>query len=56
VRLLELLVQNHCADKQVHDANVAATMLVHGIEAILTLNTADFAQFDEHVQVIELSP
>jgi predicted nucleic acid-binding protein len=55
-RLLELVEQNHCAGKQVHDANIVATMLVHGIEAIVTLNTADFARFDEHIQVIKLSP
>src|SRR5699024_8228052 len=45
-RLLELVNEIACAGKQVHDANVVATMLVHGVDAIVTLNTDDFARFD----------
>ena len=33
-RLLALVAEVHCAGKQVHDANVVATMLVHGVEAL----------------------
>lgn len=46
--------QNDCAGRQIHDANVVATMLVHGIEAIATLNSADFVRFNEYVQVVGL--
>lgn len=30
---------------QVHDAKIAATMLVHGIPNLVTFNTSDFARF-----------
>jgi predicted nucleic acid-binding protein len=32
---------------QVHDAKLAASMIVHGVRQILTFNTADFARFTE---------
>jgi predicted nucleic acid-binding protein len=34
---------------------VVATSLVHGVAAIVTLNTEDFARFAGHVRVIGLS-
>lgn len=55
-RLLELLETVQCAGKQVHDANVVATMLVHGIDTVVTMNIGDFARFSEHVQVARLRP
>jgi len=30
---------------QVHDARLAASMLVHGVQSILTFNTGDFARY-----------
>lgn len=33
--------------KRLHDANIAATMLVHGVQQLVTDNTADFATFPE---------
>ena len=53
-RLLELLETVECTGKQVHDANVVATMLVHGIDTIVTMNVDDFARFGDHVQVAGL--
>jgi len=50
-RLAELLEETKTTGKQVHDANLVATMLVHGVGTIVTLNTGDFARFDQHVQV-----
>lgn len=38
--------------KQAHDANLAATMLVHGVKRLLTFNGADFKRFDS-VEVME---
>jgi len=32
---------------QVHDARLAATMIVHGIRHILTFNAADFRRYDD---------
>lgn len=53
-RLLALLERTGCAGKQVHDANVVATMLVHGIHSLVTSNVDDFARFDDQVEVIAL--
>jgi predicted nucleic acid-binding protein len=50
-RLTELLEESKSNGKQVHDANVVATMLVHGVDLVVTLNTGDFARFAQHVQV-----
>lgn len=55
-RLLELLDTVECAGKQVHDANVVATMLVHGIDTVVTMNVDDFARFGDHVHVAGLRP
>lgn len=41
------------AGSQVHDANIVATMLAHGLDRLLTFNSADFRRF---AGVIELVP
>jgi len=53
-RLLALLDDIECGGKQVHDANVVATMLVHGIEAVVTINLDDFTRFARQVRLIGL--
>ena len=55
-RLLALLDDVACGGKQIHDANVVATMLAHGIDTIVTINTGDFARFGRHVSLIGLRP
>jgi predicted nucleic acid-binding protein len=52
--LLELIEEVEIGGKQIHDANLVATMLVHGIPALLTHNTGDFARFSEVIRVIPL--
>jgi len=37
--------------KQVHDANIVATMQAYGIPALLTHNIKDFEQFGEVVRI-----
>lgn len=54
-QLLELLSTIECTGKQVHDANVVATMLVHGISTIVTMNVDDFTRFGGRLHVIGLS-
>jgi predicted nucleic acid-binding protein len=54
-RLLQLLDGVDCVGKQVHDANIVATMLVHGIDTVVTINVDDFARFERHVRVVDLS-
>lgn len=51
-RLLGLLDDVSCRGRQVHDANVVATMLAHGIEAVVTMNPDDFARFTPFVSLI----
>jgi predicted nucleic acid-binding protein len=38
--------------KQVHDANIVATMLAHGETRLLTFNTADFRRFAGVIEVV----
>ena len=54
-QLAELLEETKTSGKQVHGANLVATMLVHGIDTIVTLNTGDFARFSQHIQVSGLT-
>ena len=44
-QLLVLLSAYPVAGKQVHDANIVATMLANGITRLLTFNSADFRRF-----------
>jgi predicted nucleic acid-binding protein len=51
VNLLGLLASIPIGGKQVHDANIVATMLAHGLRRLLTHNTADFARFGALIQI-----
>lgn len=44
-RLLGLLGASFGAGRQVHDANIVATMVDYGIYRLLTFNSADFRRF-----------
>jgi predicted nucleic acid-binding protein len=54
-RLLDLLDETPCGGKQVHDANVVATMLVHGIDRLITINVTDFTRFEDRITVMPRS-
>ena len=54
-RLLSLLQQVPVAGKQVHDANIVATMQIYGIRRLLTANVADFARFGHLITVVPLT-
>jgi predicted nucleic acid-binding protein len=46
--LLRTLVQRHqVRGKNIHDANIVAVMLAHGVHRLVTYNLADFQRFDE---------
>lgn len=49
--LLTLLSTIPVGGKQVHDANIVATMQTHGLRRLLTHNTADFVRFAALIQV-----
>jgi predicted nucleic acid-binding protein len=40
-----IVVQHGVLGVQVHDARLAASMIVHGVTSILTFNVADFSRF-----------
>jgi predicted nucleic acid-binding protein len=52
-KLLELIEWFPTGGAQIHDANIVATMLVHGVGRLLTFNHGDFARF---VPLIALEP
>ena len=54
--LLNLVSTIPMGGKQIHDANIVATMLTHGIPKLLTNNTADFARFASLITVVPLVP
>ena len=54
-RLAELLAIVPTYGKQVHDANIVATMLTYGVSTLLTHNTADFARFASLIQIVPLT-
>ncbi len=54
-RLLMLMESIPLGGKQVHDANIVATMLVYGVGHLLTLNTADFTRFSMLISILSLS-
>lgn len=51
-QLIELT--RHCSfgGRQVHDANVVATMLAYGERRLLTVNETDFARFAPLIEVV----
>ena len=53
-QLLQLLKQYPTRGKQVHDANIVATMLVNGVDTLLTMNVADFQRFQDRITLVPL--
>jgi predicted nucleic acid-binding protein len=53
-QLLELLQQYPTQGKQVHDANIVATMLAYEIDTLLTLNVKDLERFEDKITLISL--
>ena len=53
-KLLELTEKIPVSGKQIHDANIVATMLVNGIAEILTHNVSDFKRFAPGIKIIPL--
>ena len=54
-RVTDMLV-SLCRDvavggKQIHDANIVATMLVHGERRLLTLNSVDFRRYGDRIEL-----
>lgn len=39
--------------KQVHDANIVATMLAHGTRRLPTFNAADFRRYGDRIEFVD---
>ena len=39
--------------RQIHDANIVATMLAHGEGRLLTFNGADFRRFGDRIELVD---
>lgn len=53
-RLVALVEQFQVAGKQVHDANIVATMLENNIGTLLTGNVADFKRYANLIAIVPL--
>lgn len=54
-RLLKLLTSIPTAGKQVHDANIVATMQAYSLSRLVTHNTADFTRFSGLISILPLT-
>jgi predicted nucleic acid-binding protein len=54
--LLTLCSSIPMGGKQIHDANIVATMQAHGIGKLLTDNTGDFNRFQGVITIVPLVP
>lgn len=53
-RLLDLVEMIPIGGKQIHDANIVATMQSYGVGALLTNNVKDFARFAHLITIVPL--
>lgn len=53
-KLFTLLQEIKTGGKQIHDANIVATMLTYGIKHLLTQNVADFKRFASYITILPL--
>ena len=53
-RLLTLIENIPVGGKQIHDANIVATMQAYGIERLFTLNIKDFTRFAPQIALLTL--
>ena len=38
--------------RQIHNANIVATMLAYGERKLLTLNAADFRRYEDRIELV----
>ena len=50
--LLDLIRDVPGGGKQIHDANIVATMLAYGERRLLTLNAADFRRYEDRIELV----
>lgn len=54
--LRKLLLETETTGKQVHDANIVATSISHGVKEILTDKIDDFRRFKPWIAITSLKP
>ena len=52
-QLVQLCGAVAVAGRQVHDANIVATMLAHGETRLMTANRSDFQRFQPLIEILE---
>jgi predicted nucleic acid-binding protein len=52
--LVSLIRQIPTGGKQIHDANIVATMLAYGIDLLITQNVADMRRFEPKIKIVPL--
>ena len=52
--LTEVCREVPVAGRQIHDANIAATMLAQGERRLMTFNLGDFRRFGERIELIDM--
>ena len=50
--LLDLCRKVDVGGRQIHDANIVATMLAHGERRLMTFNVADFRRFGDLIEIV----
>ncbi len=50
--LVALCREAPAAGRQIHDANIVATMLAHGVRQLVTFNVADFRRFGDRIDLL----
>ena len=53
-RLVVLCQEVPLGGKQIHDANIVATMLAHGERRLMTFNAADFRRYGERIELVAM--
>jgi predicted nucleic acid-binding protein len=55
-QLMALIKAFPTAGKQIHDANIVATILVNGVDTLLTINISDMKRFGSKITVLSPLP
>ena len=50
--LIELCREVSVGGRQIHDANIVATMLAYGEGKLMTFNTADFRRYGDRIELV----
>ena len=50
--LMALCREVEVGGRQIHDANIVATMLAHGEHRLLTFNTSDFRRYGKRIELV----